>query len=86
VAKKTRVPADANQRGKAIVDLAVAERTVKVRNPGKDPAAVELGRRGGQKGGRARAEKLTAEERSASARKAAQARWTKRDEVRKGDN
>jgi hypothetical protein len=42
---------------------------------GKDPAAVELGRRGGLKGGRARAERLTAEQRSAIARKAAAARW-----------
>ena len=44
---------------------------------GKNPAAVELGRRGGLKGGAARAAKLTAEERSASARKAAAARWSK---------
>jgi hypothetical protein len=44
---------------------------------GKNPAAVELGRRGGLKGGAARAAKLTAEERSASARKAATARWAK---------
>lgn len=42
---------------------------------GKNPAAFELGRLGGQKGGKARAEKLTAEERSAIARKASQARW-----------
>jgi hypothetical protein len=37
----------------------------------KDPAAVALGRRGGLKGGKARAEKLTAEQRSDVARKAA---------------
>jgi hypothetical protein len=42
---------------------------------GKDPEAVERGRKGGQKGGRVRAQRLTAEERSAAARKAAQARW-----------
>ena len=41
----------------------------------KDPAAVELGRRGGQKGGAARAETLSAEERIAIARRAASARW-----------
>lgn len=41
-------------------------------------AAVELGRRGGKKGGRARAEKLTPEERSEIARKAAKARWEKK--------
>jgi hypothetical protein len=44
----------------------------------KDPAAVALGRKGGLKGGPARARKLTAEQRSESARKAVQARWEKR--------
>ena len=44
---------------------------------GRDPAAVALGRKGGLKGGRARAEKLTAEQRSAIARSAAQSRWSK---------
>jgi hypothetical protein len=43
--------------------------------PQKDPAAVALGLRGGAKGGHTRAANLTAEERSASARKAAAARW-----------
>ncbi len=37
----------------------------------KNPAAVALGRLGGLKGGKARARKLTAEQRRASARKAA---------------
>jgi hypothetical protein len=44
----------------------------------KNQAAVELGRRGGIKGGAARAAKLTASERSESARKAALARWAKK--------
>ncbi len=44
----------------------------------KNPAAVELGRRGGLKGGKARAEKLTKEQRSEIARKAAKARWDKK--------
>jgi hypothetical protein len=44
----------------------------------KNPAAVELGRRGGLKGGKARAAKMTPEERSESARKAAKARWDKK--------
>ena len=43
----------------------------------KDPAAVALGRKGGKKGGPARAAKLTAEQRSESARKAVKARWTR---------
>jgi hypothetical protein len=43
----------------------------------KNPHAVALGKIGGSKGGKRRAAKLTAQERSASARKAALARWTK---------
>lgn len=43
----------------------------------KDPAAVALGRKGGKKGGVARAAKLTPAQRSESARKAVQARWAK---------
>lgn len=43
----------------------------------KNPAAVELGRLGGRKGGNARAAKLTPERRSEIARKAAQTRWLK---------
>ncbi len=43
--------------------------------PTKDPLAVELGRRGGLKGGRARAAKLSPAKRAQIARKAAQARW-----------
>jgi hypothetical protein len=41
----------------------------------KNPAAVELGRLGGLKGGKARAIKLTADERKDIAKKAANARW-----------
>jgi hypothetical protein len=39
--------------------------------------AADLGRRGGLKGGHARAARLTPEERSAAARKAVEARWKK---------
>lgn len=41
----------------------------------KDPIAAELGRRGGQKGGRARALSLTPEQRREIAQRAAAARW-----------
>ena len=41
----------------------------------KNPAAVALGRLGGLKGGKARAEKLTGEQRKAIAIKAARKRW-----------
>ena len=37
----------------------------------------QLGRKGGPKGGKARAQKMTAEQRSESARKAVKARWAK---------
>ena len=43
----------------------------------KNPAAVELGRKGGLKGGPARAQKLSKKQLSDSARKAVQARWAK---------
>ena len=44
----------------------------------KNLAAMELGRRGGLKGGKARAAKMTKEQRSEIARKAAKARWDKK--------
>lgn len=45
---------------------------------GKNPAAVALGRLGGLKGGKARAEKLSEKKRKSIARNAARARWSKR--------
>lgn len=47
----------------------------------RSAAAKMLGRRGGLKGGKARAEKLTEEQRKEFARKAAAARWRKADSV-----
>ena len=44
----------------------------------KNPHAVAMGRLGGKRGGKARAEKLDAERRSEIARKAAQARWQRK--------
>jgi len=44
----------------------------------KDPDAVALGRKGGLKGGKARAANMTLEERSEASRKAANARWGKK--------
>ncbi|MCF6322972.1 MAG: histone H1 [Gammaproteobacteria bacterium] len=81
MAKNPKRPRDANQLAKSIVDLTTG--AVEEEPPeglgGKDPAAVALGRKGGLKGGKARAEKLTAEERSEIARIAASARWKKSD-------
>jgi hypothetical protein len=77
---KVKRPRDVNQLAAQIVDEATSEP-----EPGqpkgpereKNPAAVELGRLGGLKGGKARAAKLTPEERQEIARKAAAKRWGK---------
>ncbi len=72
-------PRDVNELARQIVDEATGEVPPEPSpEEGKDPAAVELGRRGGLKGGKARAERMSAEERSEAARKAAQARWQSR--------
>jgi hypothetical protein len=47
--------------------------------PEKNPAAVALGRLGGLKGGKARAAKLSATKRRQIAKKAANARWAKKN-------
>ena len=54
-----------------------SEETAPEPTEGKNPHAVALGRLGGLKGGKARFEKLTPEQRSEIARKAAQKRWSK---------
>jgi len=72
-------PRDPNQLGKLIVDLATGAASETVTDADKDPAAVSLGRRGGLKGGPARAAKMTTAERSESARIAARARWANRE-------
>ena len=67
-------PADVNARAVMIAKIATGEIEDKVPSPedeGKDPAAVALGR----KGGKARAEGLSARKRKEIAKKAAQARW-----------
>jgi hypothetical protein len=71
-------PTDVNRLAKQIVGEATGEIEPVDLEAGKDPAAVALGRKGGLKGGKARAAKLTAEEREEAARKAAQARWAHR--------
>ncbi|MDT7719426.1 MAG: hypothetical protein QOE94_437 [Mycobacterium sp.] len=68
-------PRDLNSLAASIVGDATDETPEPEPDDGKDPAAVSLGRRGGLKGGKARAAKLTAEQRSEIAKKAAAARW-----------
>jgi hypothetical protein len=66
-------PRDVNALAARIVQEATGEAPPD--ESGKNPAAVALGRLGGQKGGKARAEKLTPDRRREIAKKAAQTRW-----------
>jgi hypothetical protein len=70
---------DINELAKSIVDQTTDPQPEPKPDYGdKDPAAVELGRKGGLKGGKARAAKMTQKERSEAAKKAALARWGKK--------
>lgn len=74
--RSSKRPRDLNQLAKLIVDMATGEAPPETKiDDGKNPAAVALGRLGGQKGGRARAATLSKRQRSEIARKAAKARW-----------
>lgn len=77
--KHPKRPRDPNQLAKLIVDIATGEAEDQApptpEEEGKDPHAVALGRIGGKKGGKARAEKLTPQQRSKIAKKAALTRW-----------
>jgi hypothetical protein len=83
--KKSK-PRDISQLARAIVEEATGESLADhalPKNPSKEPtreknpAAVALGKLGGKKGGIARRDKLTAEQRKAIAQKAARARWSR---------
>lgn len=78
--RSSKRPRDLNQLAQRLVQEATGDAPPEPPEPEKDPAAVALGRRGGLKGGKARAEKMAPEERSESARRAAQARWKKPDQ------
>ena len=81
--KRSRKPKDTQQLARGVLDAIVPDagppkkKRTKKAGKAKDPAAVALGRKGGLKGGPARAAKLTKEQLSESARKAARARWSK---------
>jgi hypothetical protein len=66
--------ADLNQLAARLVKQATDDA-----EPAPESAQAQAGRRGGMKGGRARAEKLSPEQRSDIARKAAQVRWSASD-------
>lgn len=77
--QKRKMPRDTNQLAKMIVDMATGEAPPEPARPTKDPASVELGRRGGLIGGPKRAAKLSSERRREIAKAAAAARWSKND-------
>ena len=66
------LPNDPNRRGAEIVRLSTEETHTAI-----SEYLSQIGRRGGLKGGKARAEKLTATKRRKIARQAAKARWRK---------
>lgn len=72
---RSRRPRDVNALAHQLVDEATGEAPPFDPDAGKDPAAVALGRKGGLKGGKARAAKMTPEQRTEAARRAATARW-----------
>jgi hypothetical protein len=77
--RRLKRPRDPVQLGKLIGDILTGQvedkASPKPPNPDKDPAAVALGRKGGLKGGRARADSLTPAQRRKIAQKAAKHRW-----------
>lgn len=75
--RSSKRPRDVNMLAKLIADVATGQDELPKSDEGKDPAAVALGRKGGLKGGKARAESMTAKRRAEIAKKAAKARWGK---------
>ena len=79
--KRPRRPRDPNELAFQVFQEAIGEAPPQPEpEREKNPAAVTLGRLGGVKGGKARAAKMTPEERAESARKAAQARWKRAED------
>ena len=72
---KKKRPTDISQFAYQIVQEATQEVKEEIPTKEKNPAAVALGRLGGLKGGKARAEKLTPKKRKEIAQKAAKIRW-----------
>ena len=81
-AKRLKRPRDPVQLGKLVGDILtgqIEDRAAPSKaDEGKDQAAVALGRKGGLKGGRARADSLSAEQRKKIAQDAAKRRWAKK--------
>jgi hypothetical protein len=74
--RSSKKPAeDPNKRAYRVMQQSTSEGADERKQAEKNPAAVELGRLGGLKGGKARAAKLSPKKRAQIAKKAAQARW-----------
>lgn len=73
-------PRDTNQLAHLIAAIATGEADDVKTDDGKNPAAVALGRKGGLKGGKARASSLSPERRKEIAKLAAQERWAAKDD------
>ena len=80
--KRSGKKQDINERAFSIVQQLTGEAPRMEPDKEKNRAAVALGRLGGLKGGRARAESLTAKQRKEMAQKAAVARWGKPRETK----
>jgi len=78
--EKKKRPTDISQLAYQIVQEATQEIKEEIPIKEKNPAAVALGRLGGLKGGKARAEKLSPKKRKEIAKKAAKTRWGKKSE------
>jgi hypothetical protein len=75
--KRSSKQKDTQELARSILAQVVPDAEPASPKPEKNPAAVALGRLGGLKGGKARAEKLTAKRRAEIAKKAADKRWNK---------
>ena len=73
--KRSSKTKDVNQIAASILEAATGEPPALTPQGEKNPAAVALGRLGGLKGGKARAEALSPSKRSQIAKKAAATRW-----------
>jgi hypothetical protein len=71
MAKQSKKPADLNRLAAAIVGDATDETP-----PERESPEARAGRAGGEKGGKVRAERMTPEQRSEAARRAARTRWS----------
>lgn len=79
MARKHQGPDDFAESAYRVFEQAIGDTANNEPLPEKNPATVELGRKGGLEGGKARAAKLTPEQRSEIAKTAARKRWAKPD-------